>query len=159
MPAGRPTKYTPEVAHEICSRLAAGESLLQITKDDHLPCKATIFNWLFDDQHQDFLDNYEKARSMQAESFAEELMDIADDGRNDWMEKYNKDGEFEGYIINGEHIQRSRLRVDARKWIASRLLPKRYGDRVDHLVGGGDKPVELKWTTEVVSPTSKEKDA
>ena len=59
------------------------------------------------------------------------IRDIADDGSNDYMEKLDKDGEVIGYSINGENIQRSRLRVDSRKWLASKLLPKKYGDKLD----------------------------
>jgi hypothetical protein len=61
----------------------------------------------------------------------EEILDIADDGSNDWMEKLDKDGKSVGWAVNGEAVQRSKLRVDARKWIASKLKPKKYGDKLD----------------------------
>jgi hypothetical protein len=62
---------------------------------------------------------------------AEEMLDITDDGSNDWMEIHDKDGTSIGWKLNGEHVQRSRLRVDTRKWVASRLKPKKYSERLD----------------------------
>lgn len=64
---------------------------------------------------------------MQAEGMADEILEIADDGRNDWMEIQNRDGDNIGWKVNGEAVQRSRLRIDARKWLLSKLLPKKYG--------------------------------
>jgi hypothetical protein len=55
---------------------------------------------------------------------AEDLLAIADDGTNDYMEYEDKEGNAAGWRFNGEHVQRSRLRVDARKWLLSKLLPK-----------------------------------
>jgi len=130
MPAGRPTDYTPELAVEICSRLATGESLRSICRDDHMPNKTTVFKWLFENKFPEFNDQYAQARAMQAETMAEEMLDIADDGTNDWMERFDSEGNATGYQLNGEHVQRSKLRIDTRKWAASKLLPKRYGDRI-----------------------------
>ena len=73
-------------------------------------------------------EQYARAREACVDALADEIMDIADDGRNDWMEKYG-DGD-PGWLINGEHVQRSKLRVDARKWLLSKIAPKKYGDRV-----------------------------
>lgn len=71
-------------------------------------------------------------------------MDIADDGSNDWMERFNKDGESIGWVVNGEAVQRSKLRVDARKWALSKLLPKKYGDKIDVNHGNADgKPFQI----------------
>jgi hypothetical protein len=66
---------------------------------------------------------------------------IADDGRNDWMAR--KDPSNPGYELNGEHVQRSRLRLDARKWLTSKILPKQYGDRTEVEAYGKDgRPLE-----------------
>ncbi len=72
---------------------------------------------------------------------AEEIVEIADDGRNDWMEVMSKDGESIGWRLNGEAVQRSRLRVDARKWLMSKLLPKKYGESKDD--GGNQQDVNV----------------
>lgn len=73
---------------------------------------------------------YARAKEAQADAIFDEILEIADDGSNDWMKR--EDGENEGYALNGEHVQRSRLRVDSRKWMASKLAPKKYGDRILH---------------------------
>lgn len=121
---GRPTSYTDEIGLEICERLANGESLRSICLDSHLPHKATVFRWLLSDNdlHDNFRDQYALAREIQYQSMADDLLDIADDGSNDWMD--NNNPESPGYVINGEALGRSRLRVDTRKWFMSKVLPK-----------------------------------
>lgn len=137
---GRPSEYTKEIADEICERIAEGESLRRICLSDHLPNRKTIFHWLLNDTHPGFCDQYRKAREMQAENFADEMNDIADDGSNDYMENVDEQGAVIGYKLNGEHIQRSKLRIDTRKWIASKLKPKKYGDKLE-LSGDAEAPV------------------
>lgn len=140
MPGGRPTNYSPELAAELCEQLALGFSLRTVCKGDSMPCIATVFNWFR--KYPEFLAQYEKAKEEQADALAEEMLDIADDGTNDWMEKQDKDGASIGWQLNGENVQRSRLRLDARKWIASKLKPKKYGDKVDMNLGGQkDNPI------------------
>ena len=129
---GRPTRYTPKVAADICTRLAEGESLRSICDDAAMPARNTVLGWLFDGKHEEFMGQYARAREAQAEARADEIVDIADDDSGDITE--DKDGKE---IVNHEHIQRSRLRVDARKWIAAKLLPKKYGDRLQHTGEGG----------------------
>jgi len=148
---GRPTKYTKQITDEILHRIVAGESLNKIVKDPHLPCMATVFNWLTDESKPEFLEKYNKAKELQAEYYADELIDIADDASNDLVEKTLASGEVV-QVVNSEHIQRSRLRVDTRKWIASKLLPKRYGDKqeVDVNVGPAE---QLKELMRLVKPT------
>jgi hypothetical protein len=90
-----------------------------------MPRICTVFRWLR--SHPDFRDQYAHARDEQAETFADEIIEISDDGTNDWIEKRNRDGEIIGYTVNGEAVQRSKLRVDARKWIAAQMKPKKYG--------------------------------
>lgn len=126
MPLGRPTDYTPQLATEICGEIALGYSLRTIAKTEGMPSVVTMFTWL--KKYPDFLKQYEIAKSEQADALAEEMLDIADDGTNDWIEKNGKKS------LDVEHVQRSRLRVDTRKWIASKLKPKKYGDKqeVEH---------------------------
>ena len=113
MALGRPSLYSPEIAAEICRRIADGESLNTICKDEHMPSTVTVFSWLKNSAQTNFLNNYNIAREMQAEGYAEEIVGIADDDSGD-------DG--------NDSVQRSRLKVDARKWVASKLLPKKYGE-------------------------------
>lgn len=126
---GRPSIYTLELSERICAELACGKSLRTVCKANDMPGLETIFRWLR--EKPDFRDQYEQAKNECADALAEEMIDIADDGRNDWMEIRDKEGENIGWKLNGEHVQRSRLRVDTRKWIASKLKPKKYGDNVD----------------------------
>lgn len=136
---GRPTKYTTALATKICERISGGESLRGICKDEDMPSATTVFNWLLDKRHKDFLEQYETARNIQAELMFEELLEIADDGSNDYMERETKDGDtYE--VLNTEHVQRSRLRVDTRKWFLSKVLPKKFGDKITH-AGDQDNPI------------------
>lgn len=125
---GRPGEFTIELGELICERIASGESLRTICADEGFPDKSTIFRWL--GSNEAFRDQYARAKSVQAEAMAEELLDIADDATNDWMDK--RFGETEVRVIDNEAIQRSKLRVDTRKWLMSKMLPKKYGDKVEH---------------------------
>lgn len=131
---GRPSDYTPVTALAICERLVAGHSLRAICRDEGMPDLSTVFRWI--EAHSEFREQYVRAREMQAEVFADELTEISDDGSNDWMERNDKDNP--GWVANGEHIQRSKLRVDTRKWIASRILFKKYGDKIETQHTGKD---------------------
>ncbi len=152
----RPTDYTPELADQICAELASGISLRTVCNADDKPCTATVFNWLR--RYPEFLHQYEKAKEESADALVEEMLDIADDGTNDWMEVNDKGGGCVGYKINGEHVQRSRLRVDVRKWAASKLKPKKYGDKLTH--EGGDKPIRIQSIERhVIDPNSTDTDS
>jgi hypothetical protein len=129
---GRPSDYTQELADRICAQLADGDSLRTVCKAEDMPCKTTVFMWLR--TKPEFLNQYTRAKEESADALTDEMLDIADDGSNDWMER-NK-GDDKGWIENGEAMQRSRLRVDTRKWIASKLKPKKYGDKVDMALSG-----------------------
>lgn len=126
---GRPTTFTEDLGREICIRLAGGESLRHICRDDHMPIHTTVLGWAFND-NLGFYDHYAQARQMQAEYWADEIVDISDDGSNDWYEKERKDGTVIK-LPDQEYINRSKLRVDTRKWLMSKLYPKRWGDKID----------------------------
>ena len=127
-------KYTRTVSEEICRRLAEGEGLNSICKDEGMPKRTTVLNWL-SDERDDFPDRYARARENGYDVMAEQIIEIADDSRNDWMEKHHYAGD-DTKAFNGEHVQRSKLRVDSRKWLLSKMLPKRYGDRLE-VTGSG----------------------
>lgn len=129
----RPCEFTQEIGDAICDQIADGVSLRTICTAENMPGKSTVFRWL--GSFPAFRDQYARAREAQADTLADELLDIADDGDNDWMERKGEDGQSLGWRENGEAIQRSRLRVDTRKWIASKLKPKKYGERLE-LAGG-----------------------
>lgn len=116
---GRPSDFTQETADKICEGLIEGKSLRSICRADDMPNAGTVCRWL--SVHKSFREQYERARDAQADTLADEIIDIADDGSNDFM------GEDEKY--NGDAVARSKLRVDARKWVAAKLKPKKYGDK------------------------------
>lgn len=120
---GRPSNFTQETADTICLRLSEGESLRTICKDEEMPGASTVFQWLA--ARSEFAEQYARAREAQADHMAEEILQIADDGQND---TYQTD---DGPAVNHDVVARSRLRVDARKWLASKMAPKKYGDKLD----------------------------
>lgn len=136
MPVGRPSSYSAEIAQEICERLATGESVRGIcNSEDGLPTWQTVFSWL--GKHPDFAEQYARAKELAAESIAEEIFDIADDTSGDNEEQEITPG-VTATRLNPENIQRSKLRVDARKWYLSKIMPKKYGDKVQQEVSGPD---------------------
>jgi hypothetical protein len=117
--------YSEELAQAICSRLAEGASLRQICASQDMPDSVTVLRWL--DQHSTFRQQYARAREVQAEHWADEIIEIADNAVNDWEERERKDGTT-SMAVRHDHISRAKLRIDTRKWLMSRLVPKKYGD-------------------------------
>ena len=133
MPPGRLTDYTQEVADQICEYLVQGMSLREVCRKEGMPPESTVRLWALDDRGG-FAAQYARAREIGYHAMADEVLEISDNGVNDWMERNGK--ESEGWEANGEHLARSRLRVDTRKWMLGKVLPKIYGDKV--AVGGSD---------------------
>lgn len=121
---GRPSLYSDELADLICQRIIDKRSLRAACQDDDIPGETAIYSWLA--KYPDFANKYARAKAIVAEAMAEEILAISDDGSNDYL--VDVDGNQK---INQEHVQRSRLRVDTRKWLLSKLLPKKYGDRLE----------------------------
>lgn len=145
---GRPSLYSKELGAAICDRIAMGESVLQICRDDDMPEARTVYLWLLRDDKKEFLELYEKAREIQSEYFYDEMIDIADDGRNDYMER--QIGEDVSITVpDHDHINRSRLRVDTRKWMLARMNPRKYGERLDLTTKGKSlkepRPVAIQY--------------
>ena len=125
MPRGRPSVYTSAIADEICERLPE-ETLQAICRDDHIPAIGTVLGWVTDDR-EGFAERYARARSLQIERMSHEIIAIADDSSQDVIERTDEKGNVYE-LKDQDHINRSRLRVDTRKWLLARLLPKKYGD-------------------------------
>lgn len=117
MPAGRPTDYNNEIAELICERIASGESLNRICKDEDMPDDSTFYRWK--EKHEELRDKYARAREQQADKQADEIVDIADEAAVVAREGGREASAF---------VQAAKLRVDARKWVASKLKPKTWGD-------------------------------
>lgn len=129
---GRPSDYLPEVAADICSLLADGESLRKVCERPGMPNKATVFRWLA--QHDEFRDQYAKATETRADAIFEEMFDIADNVAEE-----------------AAAVGKARLRIDTRKWALARMNPKKYGDKVsqeiDHKSSDGSmatKPTTIQ---------------
>jgi hypothetical protein len=129
MPMGRPSDYNPVVADQICELIVQGFTIREIDALPTMPGKTAIFSWLL--RHPDFAERYARAREFRADDMADELLEISDDATNDWMERRAKSGEIES-VPDNEAVQRSRLRVDTRKWLMGKLKPKKYGDKIQH---------------------------
>lgn len=127
-PGSRPTEYDPSLAQEILELLADGLTLNAICADKRFPAPRTVRRWAMNVSHP-FAPLYARAREVGYHSIADDIFDQADDGRNDWMERNDPDNP--GWAFNGENVQRSKLRVETRKWFLSKCLPKIYGDKVD----------------------------
>ena len=123
MKRDRPTKYNKKLGERICKQIANGKSLLKISKLKNMPTRQTIHNWLLDKELKDFFDNYEKSCNVRAENMFDNLNEISD--LSDKKESTN----------------RSRLRVDTRKWYLSKIMPKKYGDKLD--ITSGNKPIPI----------------
>lgn len=134
----RPSKYTQQLADLICERLSEGQSLRTVCKEEDVPSAQTVFSWMR--IYPKFLEQYARAKQESADAMAEEIMDISDDGTNDWMEDQYMKGKSPGWKVNGEAVQRSKLRVDTRKWLMSKMKPKKYADKLDVTTNGKDLP-------------------
>jgi hypothetical protein len=122
---GRPSIFSEELATRICERLAAGETLRAICRDEDMPPESTVRRWALDD-FNGFAAQYARARETGYQGLADDLIAIADDHLGD--------------------PARDRLRVDTRKWLLSKALPKIYGDKLSHEVGGvGGGPLVVTW--------------
>lgn len=112
---GRPSEFSDDVAAAICGQLALGKSLRTVCKAPEMPSLMTVYNWL--GKYPSFVEQYARAKEDSADALAEDILDIADDADED--------------------VQRSKLKVDTRKWLASKLKAKKYGDKADVNVSGG----------------------
>ena len=115
---------------EIINRISSGESLRSIlpyqNRSEHLPHIGTFLRWVSEDEK--LSEHYARAMEIRADIMFEEMLEIADDGSNDFMTITKGDKEYE--VENKEWVNRSKLRVDARKWILARMTPKKYSERL-----------------------------
>lgn len=144
MGKGRPSEYSQATADEICERIAKGESLRSITsagRDDFIPCESTVRNWLAkgeagDEPFAGFLRQYARAREHQADAKFDEAWEIAQKA-------------------TPENVAVARLQIDTIKWQASKLVPKKYGDKLD-VNHGGDVGVSITYVSPEAPPLSGE---
>lgn len=124
---GRPTIYTEDLAAEICAQLSEGIALRTICKADEMPDTSTVFRWLA--SNEGFRDQYARAKEESADAMAEDMLGIAD--------------EIESKIVgddrsDGARVQAQKIRVETRKWLASKLKAKKYGDKIEVVPSAGE---------------------
>lgn len=123
-PGGRPSTYSVELATDILVRISEGESVRTICADDKMPAMSTIFKWL--NEHKEFSEQYARAKQEAADAMAEDMLAIADAARSD-----------------RDAVAKAKLQVETRQWIASKLKPKKYGDKLDMTTNGKDLPTPI----------------
>lgn len=124
---GRPSKYTPELFEAICQRIETGETLTDICRPEEMPNRSTVHDWI---AAHDLSQRFTRARDKGFDAIAESCFAIADDARNDWMERFDDDGAGVGWKLNGDHVQRSKLRIETRLKLLAKWDPKRYGEKI-----------------------------
>lgn len=125
-PQGRPSKYTEALAVRICERLSAGETLIAVCRAEDMPAEATVRLWALDDR-DGFSAKYTRAREIGYLHMGDELLEIADTTQEGVT---IKEGEKGIETRRGDMIEHRRLRVESRKWMLARALPKIYGDKL-----------------------------
>lgn len=136
---GHPTIFNDAIAGLICEQIATtAKSLRTICKEKGMPAIRTVMYWLSEGDREDgkpefkrFLQQYTRAREMQADHMADEMVEIADNSKGD-----------EKPFVGINKIHRDRLRIESRKWIASKLKPKKYGEKIDLNHSGGVEVVK-----------------
>lgn len=142
-----PFPRTPELDTKILEELRDGVTLKQLCRSPGMPSPATVRRWARDDP-DGFGAALAAARADGIETIVDEMTDIADDGSNDWEERERRNGET-FIALNTEAVQRSKIRIEHRKWLASVLSPK-YRER-------STQDVNLKGIVASVEVTDKER--
>lgn len=133
----------------ICARLATGEPLAVICRDVGVPWR-TVDEWRQTDAA--IAKQFDEARDLGYDAIAHGILAIADDGRNDWMERLSKDGSTLGWMVNGEAVSRSKLRIEARLKLLAKWDPRRYGDKVQLADANGDSLPAPQFIIQPVRP-------
>lgn len=141
LPVGRPSEFTKEIGDYICEKISTSEVGIRTLheQDSKFPSMSTIMRWL--KNHSEFRDQYARAKEAQADMFFEQIVEIANTPVLGVTKKsgVNQFGDFEE-VTEADAIAHRRLQVDARKWVISKLNPKKFGDKVDITTGGEKLP-------------------
>lgn len=159
---GAPSIYSDALAQAICNHIANCVPLRAIAAMEGMPDTATIMRWLADDGKPEFREQYARAREAQADKMAEDILTIADEEctmvRADKHGSKDDDGEGNTEVVfDATAVARNKLRVDARKWLASKMAPKKYGDKLQaELTGANGGAIEVASTVTFVQPKNRE---
>lgn len=127
-------KDIENIFNYVCKEIEKGKALRNVLKDDNMPSTSTFYEWL--DIYPDKAKQYARATEVRAEAIFDDILSIADQNAND---TYVNDQGIE--VTNNDVIQRSRLRIDARKWVLAKLNPKKFGEKID--VTSDNKPISV----------------
>lgn len=142
---GAPSTYSTHIANVICIRLAEGESLRQILMEEGMPAQSTVYEWLL--RHPEFAEKYTRAREEQADTLADEIIQIADEQPEVVPVVDKRTGELIEHRLDGAFLQWQKNRIEARKWTAMKLKPKKYGDKLQ-LGGDAENPLKMEVETQ-----------
>ncbi len=142
MKTGRPTKFNQKLANDICSQLAEGISLRTVCLSDNMPDKSTVFDWL--NKYKDFAYQYARAKEESSDAMAEEVLDLSDGSVE---HAYKSDPKASSAVV-----QAVKLQVDTRKWLMSKMKPKKYGDKIDMTTNGKDLPTPIYGGPNTIKP-------
>ena len=131
MAAGRPSDYSVETTLSLCEAIATGRSLRSVCLQDDMPAISSVYRWL--NAHAEFREQYARAKEDSADALADDILHIADTPMVGIKTETSPSGVK---TVEGDMIEHRRLQVDARKWIASKLKPRKYGDKIE--LGGPD---------------------
>ncbi len=139
----KPTRYSRALAERICAELASGRTLKDVCSDDGLPPYRRVWTWAKED-FRGFATPYRQAREIGYHIMVDDMLEIADDSRNDFVARRRADGRTE-MVVDHDHIARVRIRLDTRRWLLSRALPRLSGDRPDPIAApdAGDSVLRL----------------
>lgn len=143
-PSGTLSEYSEEIADKICERILYGDTLRRVCEDELFPDRRTVFKWSL--KHPSFKRKLDEAQAFAVSMLVDEMHEIADDGRNDFMEQLKKDGSI-SYVFNPENVARSKLRITWRQWMAQNRIPEIYGAKVQQqITGANGGPLEATVT-------------
>ena len=129
------SKRTPEIEERIINGLCDGVPLRELCRQKGMPNWRTVYDWISADE--ELAARIACARELGFDAIAEDILDIADDGTNDWVERKRKDGSTDT-VIDAEHVQRSKLRIETRLKLLAKWNPKKYGDKNTTELTGAD---------------------
>jgi hypothetical protein len=137
---GRPSKFSEKVFTDICVQIASGKGLVEICRADDKPHRATVLRWIA--ESPDLQKLYAQAHEHQADFYADQIIEIADEdaalvrldrhyGKDKKLRNGTaSDGNFIEATFDAAAVARNKLRIDARKWKAAKLAPKKWGEKV-----------------------------
>ena len=132
----RAVQFNEKVAEKLLIDISNGKSVRRICENPPMPTRRTFYIWI--QENEDFRKRYAEAKELCAENLAEEIIEIADDANNDFLVQDSEYGQR--FVSNNAKLERAKIRIDARKWMAAKLLPKKYGNAksVDLTTNGKD---------------------